>query len=109
MPSATRIYNLIEDTRGFISLSYQFDLPHGSNRVHRRHWAKQGRGELVEGVDLLVSEIIDPEYALAAIKRSRPDLSKDEPFFHFRMITMHCKVFGSGYGWLAPDFLTGIF
>ena len=70
-----------------LSLSFRFDAP-GRSIVYTGDTGPSENVErLCQGADLLVSEIMDPVAALAAIKASRPDL----PDFVLKIVESHFR------------------
>ena len=63
-----------------VSLSFRFDVPREKNRPARAIVYTGDTGpsaaveQLAKGADLLVSEIMDPEAALAQLRHDRPDM-----------------------------------
>lgn len=47
--------NVIEDAKGFVSLSYRFDLPHGSIAFTGDTGPSDAVDKLAKGVDLLMN------------------------------------------------------
>jgi ribonuclease BN (tRNA processing enzyme) len=71
-------YSLEEDradTERALSLSYRFDLPERSILFTGDTGPSSNVEHLAHGVDLLVSEIMDVDTALADLRRTRPDVS----------------------------------
>lgn len=68
-----------------VSLSYRFDMPDRSIVYTGDTGPSANVERLAHGADLLVSEIMDADTALAAIKRNRPDI----PAFAFPFVRRH--------------------
>jgi ribonuclease BN (tRNA processing enzyme) len=62
------------EAQHFQSLSYRFDLPDRSIVYTGDTGPSAAVERLAQGADLLVSEVIDPDAALADLVRQRPDL-----------------------------------
>lgn len=75
------------EAQRFQSLSYRFDLPDRSIVYTGDTGPSAAVERLAQGADLLVSEVIDPEAALAELVRQRPDL----PFFARAFIMEHFR------------------
>lgn len=71
----------------FLSLSYRFDLPDRAIVYTGDTGPSENVERLATGADLLVSEIIDPELAIAQLKAVRPDLN----FLILKMVEKHFK------------------
>ena len=75
------------DAAKYQSLAYRFDMPDRSIAFTGDTGASANVERLAHNVDLLVSEIIDPEQAIALFKKGRPDA----PFFVFPIIEQHMR------------------
>jgi len=69
------------------SLSYRFDMPDRSIVYTGDTGASPNVERLAHNVDLLVTEIIDPEAAIAGFKKLRPEV----PFFVVPVIEQHMR------------------
>ncbi|GAC1571700.1 MAG: MBL fold metallo-hydrolase [Sphingomicrobium sp.] len=68
-------YTAMRDRAGYVSLSYRFDVP-GRSIVYTGDTGPSIKLErLARDCDLLISEIIDVDRALARVRQTRPDVS----------------------------------
>jgi len=75
------------DAERFQSLSYRFDTPDRSIVYTGDTGPSPNVERLAQNADLLVSEIMDPDAALAELKEARPDL----PFFVVWIVERHFR------------------
>jgi ribonuclease BN (tRNA processing enzyme) len=74
----------------FQSLSFRFDTPDRSIAYTGDTGPSSNVERLANGADLLVSEIIDPDQAMAGLKASRPDIpAYTEPFIKKHFTKQH--------------------
>ncbi len=80
-------YDTLPEKERPLSLSYRFDAP-GRSILYTGDTGPSARVEtLCKGVDLLVSEIMDPKLAIAHIKLRRPDV----PAFAWPVVESHFR------------------